>query len=489
MPSFELLENASFPVASSTKVFTVVASGIGERGADAATTPIPANTALGNFTGSTALPIAQDKNDWISWLDVPTNFMFNTFSSTVFQLGSDLVDLEGVVATKADLTDPRFTNARDWNALSITQAEAEAGTEVIDRRWSALRVRQSARVNPDFDPTGNLFTIGTTTNSQRLRLRRRFVSASDFSQLSIDFSGDVCRIQTQQTGNNPNPITIGTNGVERLFLGSNGFLGIGASAVNRHLEVHTSVPAMRLQVTSVTTPPVYAEQARAFDIVTYQDANSPFNTVTDIVANSNQFNAHAIRVFVHTSGVSAPVLHSVFHSSGRLSIGDGTDDGVSRLRVVGNTSLTGTLTLGASGVLQGGTNLIQQVNGTNSQRAQWFNTFISATNLRAFQIDATDTNNIRIGSIVGSLGGTTMGLQFGRTDAGGAWATWLGISASGVVSIGTYSLPSTDGTVNQVLQTNGAGVLSFGSVQKTITSGTAAPSGGVDGDIYLQYTI
>ena len=53
--------------------------------------------------------------------------------------------------------------------------------------------------------------------------------------------------------------------------------------------------------------------------------------------------------------------------------------------------------------------------------------------------------------------------------------------------IGVYSLPITDGTNGQVLQTNGAGVVSFGSVQKTITSGTAAPSGGVDGDIYLQY--
>jgi hypothetical protein len=50
-----------------------------------------------------------------------------------------------------------------------------------------------------------------------------------------------------------------------------------------------------------------------------------------------------------------------------------------------------------------------------------------------------------------------------------------------------YLLPTTDGTNGQVLQTNGSGVLSFGSVQKTITSGTAAPSGGVDGDIYLQY--
>ena len=54
----------------------------------------------------------------------------------------------------------------------------------------------------------------------------------------------------------------------------------------------------------------------------------------------------------------------------------------------------------------------------------------------------------------------------------------------------TYNLtlPSSAGSANQVLTTSGsAGVLSWTSVQKTITSGTAAPSGGSDGDIYLQY--
>lgn len=51
-----------------------------------------------------------------------------------------------------------------------------------------------------------------------------------------------------------------------------------------------------------------------------------------------------------------------------------------------------------------------------------------------------------------------------------------------------WTLPAADGTSGQVLSTDGAGVLSFGSVQKTITSGTAAPTGGSDGDIYLQYS-
>lgn len=45
------------------------------------------------------------------------------------------------------------------------------------------------------------------------------------------------------------------------------------------------------------------------------------------------------------------------------------------------------------------------------------------------------------------------------------------------------------GASGTVLQSGGTSAApTFGSVQKTIASGTAAPTGGVDGDIYLQYT-
>lgn len=40
--------------------------------------PIPANTALLNNTNGAALPTAQDKTSWLSWLDVPTNAQLNS---------------------------------------------------------------------------------------------------------------------------------------------------------------------------------------------------------------------------------------------------------------------------------------------------------------------------------------------------------------------------------------------------------------------------
>jgi hypothetical protein len=52
-------------------------------------------------------------------------------------------DLSTALAGKANLDDPRFTDAREWVALEVTQAEAEAGTATTPRKWTALRVRQA----------------------------------------------------------------------------------------------------------------------------------------------------------------------------------------------------------------------------------------------------------------------------------------------------------------------------------------------------------
>jgi len=50
--------------------------------------------------------------------------------------------LDTVLSGKASTTDPRFTDAREWSAATITQAEAEAGTETTRRAFTAQRLRQ-----------------------------------------------------------------------------------------------------------------------------------------------------------------------------------------------------------------------------------------------------------------------------------------------------------------------------------------------------------
>jgi len=52
-------------------------------------------------------------------------------------------ELAAGLAGKLDTTDPAVTNAREWTAETISQEEAEAGTETIRRAITAQRLRQA----------------------------------------------------------------------------------------------------------------------------------------------------------------------------------------------------------------------------------------------------------------------------------------------------------------------------------------------------------
>jgi hypothetical protein len=89
-------------------------------------TPIAANSLLGNDTNSTALPTAIPFGDVPVLIGVPTNAQLAT-----------------ALSTKVDTTDSRLSDAREWIASTIDQAEAEAGTATTRRAWTAQRVRQA----------------------------------------------------------------------------------------------------------------------------------------------------------------------------------------------------------------------------------------------------------------------------------------------------------------------------------------------------------
>lgn len=390
-------------------------------------------------------------------------------------------------------TDTRLADSREWTASTISQAEAEAGTEVIDRKWSALRVRQSARVNPDWDPTGNLFTIGTSTNSQRLRLRRRFAGAGDFSQLSIDFSGDNCRIQTQQAGNTPNPLCLGTAGVDRLFLASDATrIGIGGAPTTRPLEIFAGTAGFRLQSSAAVSPPAYTEIARTFDFLTWQDSTSPFNTFTDLVANSNQFNNHSVRVFVHTSGTSDPVLHTVFHSSGRMLIGTDVDNGADRLQVNGGIRASGNSRIQRLGIGLGTPDLsglhlhiidaaadiigfyvqnTADVSSTGSPRIAIGHGGPTAFSVAAWQNRSFIEGQGSNGLVIGAEGtpGSPVRIYSNRTT----WNTGITLTSGNRVLIGT----ATDDGANRLQVTGNiatSGSLTFASGNGIIESGSSA---------------
>lgn len=70
----------------------------------------------------------------------------NTLKELAAALGNDpnfATTVATQIGSKADSTDPRFSDSREWSAITITQAEAEAGTATTRRAWTALRVRQA----------------------------------------------------------------------------------------------------------------------------------------------------------------------------------------------------------------------------------------------------------------------------------------------------------------------------------------------------------
>lgn len=92
--------------------------------------------------------------------------------------------------------------------------------------------------------------------------------------------------------------------------------------------------------------------------------------------------------------------------------------------------------------------------GTNINTSSQQSVFLGANTK---PLTASDTNQIIIGYNVTGNGSntTTIGLQGTTTD------TWL----AGYIHVNSaYKLPNTDGTVNQVLQTNGAGIVTWATV-------------------------
>ena len=55
---------------------------------------------------------------------------------------AQVTGLDAALSDKAATTDPRFADAREWTATTISQAEVEAGTATTRRAFTAQRLRQ-----------------------------------------------------------------------------------------------------------------------------------------------------------------------------------------------------------------------------------------------------------------------------------------------------------------------------------------------------------
>lgn len=111
---------------------------------------------LGNKTWASVL--SQVQNTLLTGLGVGSNA---TIVSTDTLIAA-LAKIQNQLNNKVESTDTRLTNAREWTATDVTQAEAEAGSVTVARKWSPLRVWQAVLGSK---LTGINLTLGTAVSA------------------------------------------------------------------------------------------------------------------------------------------------------------------------------------------------------------------------------------------------------------------------------------------------------------------------------------
>lgn len=107
---------------------------------------------LGNKTWASVL--TQVQNTLLTGLGAGSNA---TILTTDTLIGA-LAKIQNQLNNKANFTDSRLSDAREWTATEVTQAEAEAGSATVARKWTALRVWQAVLAST---LTGLNLTVGT----------------------------------------------------------------------------------------------------------------------------------------------------------------------------------------------------------------------------------------------------------------------------------------------------------------------------------------
>ena len=96
--------------------------------------------------------------------------------------------LTSALSSKADLTDARFTDAREWSAATVTQAEAEAGTSTSRMAFTAQRIFQAVAAWWEASAAATKLAgiaAGATANSTDAELRDRSTHTGTQSAATI----------------------------------------------------------------------------------------------------------------------------------------------------------------------------------------------------------------------------------------------------------------------------------------------------------------
>ena len=127
------------------------------------------------------------------------------------QASSTISDFQAAAAAAAPVQDDdaRLTDAREWTAAEVSQAEAEAGTATTARKWTALRVRQA---------------VAAWWNSISSAWGRGFVASADAAAPFTNIMPDSGRFAGKM-----NPLSLGASDT---FAASSFFSAINGSTMS-----------------------------------------------------------------------------------------------------------------------------------------------------------------------------------------------------------------------------------------------------------------
>lgn len=352
-----------------------------------------------------------------------------------------LAKIQNQMNNKAASNDSRLTDAREWTATEVTQVEAEAGTATTARKWTAQRVAQAVRGNI---LTGLNLTAGTA------------VAATDTLLVAV---GKLQKQISDTVSNMANTV--------RAAVLSGFSVGSNTSIANTD-TVETAFGKAQAQINALNAGKLDAGETAA--------------------AATKLATAHAITVGGTSKNFdgSAPVSWSLSeigaNNASNLTTGVIPDGQLpARLRAASITIADW------DSAIENGWYMASGAANAPTADAVWYTGSVEAPNINwitqtvhAFAADWPENT-----------------LTWRRDRNNGVWGAWYRLRLSEAEQSALYlnasnmtagTLPIVRGGTGGTTAADARTALGIGSMAtRNATISTAAPSGGNDGDVWIQY--
>jgi hypothetical protein len=236
------------------------------------------------------------------------------------------VETDALLAARALLTDPRFTDSREWTASTVSQAEAEAGSATTRRAWTALRVWQAIQAwwNASAMKTKlDGIATGATANQTDAQLRDRSThtgtqtasTISDFNAAVIASAGAFAVTSVD-----------GKTGAVNL---SDDYLGKNAQAADADPAGASLAAAFALKaddnaVVKLTGNQTVSGQKTFTDVLTGPNFKTGVGTTGTGSLIGDKLNNSANGSFAVAEGASTTASGDFAHAEGATSVASGT---------------------------------------------------------------------------------------------------------------------------------------------------------------------